>query len=103
MEQNFRVIGMKEWFIPQISEHWPAKIPNRFEKRKIWLRRPGRASTLTPMVGTVHEWITSFEVTIPRIMFRVGRLTDSLVFKSRNSFEFSMNLSISVSFKEVCS
>lgn len=89
--------------MPQISEHCPVKIPNRFENKKIWFNRPGRASTLTPIVGTVHEWITSLDVTRPRIMFKVGSSTISLVFNSRKIFEFSINLSISFLFKEVYS
>ena len=48
-------IGMNEWFIPQISEHWPLKRPSRLEVRKSWFRRPGTASTLTPSEGTVQE------------------------------------------------
>jgi len=46
---------MNEWFVPQISEHCPVKRPNRLENKKIWFRRPGKASTFTPMDGTVHE------------------------------------------------
>ena len=72
-------------------------MPNRFENRKIWFSRLGMASTFTPIAGTVQEWITSFEVTIPRIMFIVGISRSSLVFINRSSFEFSMNASVSVS------
>lgn len=52
---NSKVIGIKEWFIPQISEHCPVKIPNRLENKKIWFNRPGIASTFVPKDGTVHE------------------------------------------------
>lgn len=48
-------IGMKEWFIPQISEHCPVNRPSRLEEMNVWFRRPGRASTFTPMDGTAHE------------------------------------------------
>jgi hypothetical protein len=46
---------MKEWFIPQISEHCPLKIPIRFEEKKIWFRRPGIASAFVPIAGIVQE------------------------------------------------
>jgi len=48
-------MGINEWFVPQISEHCPVYNPRRLENRKIWFKRPGRASTFTPIVGTVHE------------------------------------------------
>jgi hypothetical protein len=96
-------IGMKEWFVPQISEHCPVYSPRRLENRKIWFKRPGRASTFTPIVGTVHEWITSQEVTIARIEEFTGSWRISLVFKSRKVFEFSIKLSVSDIVKEVYS
>jgi len=54
-EENWTMIGMKEWFLPQISEHCPVNIPSRFEKMKVWLIRPGRASTFLPIAGMVQE------------------------------------------------
>jgi len=48
-------IGINEWLVPQISEHCPENSPRRLENKKIWLRRPGRASTFTPIEGIVHE------------------------------------------------
>jgi hypothetical protein len=56
------VIGIKEWFAPQISEHWPKKMPGRLIKKLVWFNRPGVASTFTPNEGMVHEWITSADV-----------------------------------------
>lgn len=41
--------------MPQISEHCPVKIPSRFDRRKIWFKRPGMASTFIPMEGIVQE------------------------------------------------
>jgi len=66
-------IGMKEWLVPQISEHWPVKRPTRLENKKIWFKRPGRASTLVPIEGIVQEWITSAEVTRDRISIFTGK------------------------------
>lgn len=96
-------MGMKEWFVPQISEHWPENIPSRLDEMKVWLRRPGRASTFTPIEGTAHEWMTSMDDTKTRIEDKTGILRWSLVFSSRFNLEFSMNLSTSVLFKEVYS
>jgi hypothetical protein len=28
-------MGIKEWFVPQISEHWPVYKPIRLENKKI--------------------------------------------------------------------
>lgn len=58
---------MNEWFAPQISEHWPKKILERFVIKFNWFNRPGVASTLIPKDGIVHEWSTSAAVTIIRI------------------------------------
>lgn len=52
---------MKLWLEPLISENWPKKIPGRL-KKLVWYKLPGLASTFTPTVGTVHEWITSVAV-----------------------------------------
>jgi len=89
-------IGINEWLVPQISEHWPVKRPIRLEKRKIWFRRPGRASTFLPIEGIVHEWITSAEVTNARVKLFTGRNRSSLVFINRREFEFSIKFSVSV-------
>lgn len=94
---------MKEWFIPQISEHCPEYKPKRFENKKIWFRRPGRASTLVPIDGMVQEWITSAEVIKDRIKTFIGRWRSSLVFKRRKELEFSIKLSISIVLREVYS
>lgn len=97
------MIGMNEWFVPQISEHWPENIPIRFELIKIWFSRPGKASTFTPIDGIVHEWITSWDVIRDRICVFLGRIMWFLVFRSRKIFEFSMNLSVSSSLNDLCS
>ena len=52
-------IGINLWFAPQISEHWPKKIPGRWLINLIWFKRPGMASALTPKEGTVQAWSTS--------------------------------------------
>jgi hypothetical protein len=77
--------------------------PKRLENRKIWFKRPGKASTFTPIVGTVHEWITSEDVTMARIEEFTGSCRISLVFSNRNVLEFSMKLSVSDIVREVYS
>jgi len=64
---------MKLWFAPQISEHWPKKIPGRIIIKFNWFSRPGMASTLTPNLGIVQEWRTSAADTIKRIWEFKGR------------------------------
>lgn len=54
-----KVMGMNLWFAPQISEHCPKNNPGRVDRKLVWLRRPGVASTFTPKLGTVQEWRTS--------------------------------------------
>lgn len=66
------VIGINEWFAPQISEHWPNARPVRLIVICDWLIRPGFASTFTPAEGNAHEWITSDDVIISRIVVLVG-------------------------------
>lgn len=66
------VIGINLWFAPQISLHWPVRIPGRFTWRISWLIRPGIASTLTPSDGIVQEWITSSDVISIRIGVLIG-------------------------------
>lgn len=48
-------IGINEWFIPQISEHWPVSRPTRLDRISAWLRRPGSASVFTARAGIAHE------------------------------------------------
>lgn len=79
---------MKEWFIPQISEHWPKNNPGRFIFNKDWFKRPGVESILIPKEGIVHEWITSIEVVRIRIGKLNGRIHRLSVSNSRNSFNF---------------
>lgn len=54
-------MGIKEWFEPQISEHWPKNCPKTEGATNNWLIRPGIASTFKPIEGTAKEWITSVE------------------------------------------
>jgi hypothetical protein len=34
-------IGIELWSIPQISEHWPKKVPSLFIRTDAWLSLPG--------------------------------------------------------------
>jgi len=63
-------IGIKLWFVPQISEHWPKNNPGRFINNKDWFRRPGIESILIPKAGIAQEWITSIDV----VRIRIGYL-----------------------------
>lgn len=56
------VIGIKLWFVPQISEHWPKYKPGELHIKLTWFKRPGTASALIPSEGIVHEWRTSAAV-----------------------------------------
>ena len=58
------VIGIKVWFAPQISEHWPKKIPGIVLLVIIEFKRPGLASILIIKEGILHLWRTSSEVKI---------------------------------------
>jgi len=93
------MMGIKEWLVPQISEHCPENNPKRFEVMKVWFRRPGRASTLIPMDGTLHLWITSIEETRARVVLEIGMKRVSLVFRRRYELEFSIKHSISLFMK----
>jgi len=93
-------IGINEWFAPQISEHCPENIPSRLGVLKIWLIRPGRASTLVPKEGTVHEWMTSSDVTIIRVVTFTGIVMISLVLIKRKMFEASIKFSVSLFFSD---
>ena len=95
--ETIKEIGMKEWLEPQISEHCPVNNPSRFLINVVWLIRPGIASIFEPIEGTVHEWITSWDVTIIRTLQWDGILTVSLHFSKREIMDFSMKHSISVS------
>lgn len=77
-------IGIKLWFAPQISEHWPKNNPGRLIKKFVWLRRPGVASTLIPKDGTVHEWRTSAAETRIRIWLLVGKIIRLSTSNKRN-------------------
>lgn len=79
-------IGIKLWFAPQISEHWPKNIPGNCEVKLIWLRRPGTASTFTPSDGTVQAWRTSAAETKFRIWVFIGMKTWLSESRRRNWF-----------------
>lgn len=81
-------IGIKLWFAPQISEHWPNNKPGRFEKKFVWLSRPGVASTLTPRLETVQEWRTSAAVINIRIWEFMGIIVRLSTSKRRNMLLF---------------
>lgn len=85
-------IGMNEWFAPQISEHWPKNTPGRLAVNPSWFRRPGIASTLTPSLGIVHEWITSAAVTSIRTSMFIGTTRRLSTSKSRYSPIFSSSV-----------
>ncbi len=68
-------IGIKEWFSPQISEHWPKNSPGREMLNDSWFNRPGTASSFKEREGIVQEWITSAELIIFRICVLNGRIT----------------------------
>lgn len=96
-------MGMNEWFVPQISEHWPVYKPIRFENRNNWFNRPGKASALIPSEGIVQEWITSTDVIKDRISIFTGRYKSSLVFSRRRMLEFSIKFSVSIKLRDVYS
>lgn len=81
-----RTIGMKLWFAPQISEHWPYRRPGRRENMLSWFSRPGKASTLIPIEGIVHEWITSAAETRSRIWVLNGITVRLSTSNRRKSF-----------------
>lgn len=88
-------IGMKEWLVPQISEHCPKKTPVSLGNRLRLFRRPGIASTFNANEGTAQEWITSSEVINSRLEWFSGREGVKLVFMSRCLLDASMNESSS--------
>lgn len=79
-------MGINEWFIPQISEHWPKNKPGRFIYNIDWFKRPGVESILIPREGIVHEWITSIDDVRTRIGMLNGRIHRLSVSRSRNLF-----------------
>jgi len=68
-------MGMKEWLDPQISLHWPKKIPKWVGLKKIKFKRPGQASTFKPILGNAQECKTSPEVTTNRKNWFPGTTT----------------------------
>ena len=84
-----KTIGINLWLAPQISEHWPYKRPGRKENILNWFKRPGKASTLIPMEGTVQEWITSAADTKSRIWVLNGIIVRLSTSKRRRSDIFN--------------
>lgn len=78
-------IGIKEWLEPQISLHWPKKIPKYVGLKKIKFSRPGQASTLTPILGSAQECRTSPEVTTNRKNWLPGTTTRLSTSNNRKS------------------
>ena len=71
--------------MPQISEHWPKKIPGLLIIISIWFRRPGIASTFNPKEGIAHEWITSEDDT----KIRRGKFKGiNILLSTLNNFKF---------------
>ena len=99
-------IGMKEWLDPQISLHWPKNTPKCVGLKKIKFSRPGQASTLIPILGTVQECNTSPEVTTNRRNWFPGTTTRLSTSSKRKSPKESslvgiINLSNSTSEKSL--
>lgn len=66
-------MGMKLWFVPQISLHCPYNIPARLIVVLNSFNLPGQASTFINNAGTEKLCITSVEVTKNRINLFVGK------------------------------
>lgn len=79
-------MGMNLWFVPQISEHCPMKIPGFLIINLDWLIRPGTASILMPKHGIVQEWSTSLEEKIIRIWVKKGAFILLSTSNKRKSF-----------------
>lgn len=79
-------IGMKLWFVPQISEHCPKNNPGRLINILVWFNRPGVASIFTPKDGTVHECKTSAAETIIRTCVLIGKTIRLSTSSNRNMF-----------------
>lgn len=78
-------MGINLWFAPQISEHWPYIKPGRLIKIDDWFKRPGTASTFTPIEGIAQEWRTSEDVIINRTWVLNGKIIWLSVSINRNS------------------
>lgn len=61
------------WFSPQISEHYPSRIPGRLTEDLVWFSRPGVECAFTPIVGTVHVCSMYAVVTIIQTGEFMGR------------------------------
>lgn len=66
---------------------------------RIWLIRPGKASTFTPKEGTVQEWITSSEEINIRIVVLIGRIRWLEVSNNRIVLDSTIKESNSILFK----
>ncbi len=55
------MIGIQWWYLPQISMHWPQKIPETKKIITLWEEYPGTQSILIPAEGIAQEWITSLD------------------------------------------
>jgi len=92
-----KTIGINLWPAPQISEHCPSIMLGRLINKKIWLIRPGMASTLTPRLGIAQEWITSFDDTRARVGAKLGIIRFEEVDISRTGLDWlivELNLNI---------
>jgi hypothetical protein len=92
---NSNLMGIKEWFTPQSSEHWPKNFPGEKEKMVPWFIRPGLASSFTPIEGIAHACKTSAEVTKTRQPDKIGRDT-KLSTSNRRMVPFSKSLSSTI-------
>lgn len=80
-------MGINLWLAPQISEHWPKKIPGRCLINFTWLIRPGTASAFTPSDGTVQECNTSADEIKRRTWVLNGIIVWLSVSSKRNIFD----------------
>lgn len=85
-------MGIKLWFSPQISEHWPKNNPGRIMINVVWFRRPGVESILIPREGRVQAWITSAEVVRIRMGKLKGRIHRLSTSRSRNSLGIKLEV-----------
>lgn len=65
---------MNLWFDPQISEHCPFIFIVFLVSMFIELIRPGTQSIFVILDGIVHEWITSFDLIINRLILFFGMI-----------------------------
>jgi len=91
----FKVIGIKEWLLPQISEHWPYIKEGSKTIKLIQLIRPGTESAFTPRLGIVQACKTSEEEIRSWIGVLVGILTTLSVSKSRKCLLFDVSIKLS--------